>query len=158
MYCNWLSDQEKLPRCYELSPHPKESHKYQVRLVPDSHGYRLPTEAEWEYACRARTTTRFCTGDNEEFLNDFACHAPNSNSTIAEVGSYMCNAWGLFDMHGNVDEWCSPGKGILSSSPVKGNSFQAFGIYLDSSARTEFVAEYQNEDIGFRVMLPVPSD
>ncbi len=68
--------------------------------------YRLPTEAEWEYACRAGSRTRFCFGDSESQLGDYAWDAANSGGATHPVGQKKANAWGVHDLHGNVREWC----------------------------------------------------
>jgi formylglycine-generating enzyme required for sulfatase activity len=138
----------------------------------DGDGYRLPTEAEWEYACRAGTATKYSSGDDVARLDEFAWHAGNSSSTAQPVGCKDPNAFGLHDMHGNVWEWCADWYEVgyhrdsllvdpISSSRTsnrvaRGGSWYSIPSYCRSANRDRFAPGDRNDHLGFRVARSQP--
>ena len=133
----------------------------------DGRTYRLPTEAEWEYACRAGSTTAYSFGDDPRRLDDCAWYSRNSEHRPHEVGLKLPNAWGLYDMHGNVWEWCQDwyADGYRSSAAedptgptsgsyrcVRGGSWFDYPTPLRSAARGRDSPSNRPDDHGFRVV------
>ena len=133
--------------CEKLSSLPAE--------VAAGRVYRLPTEAEWEYACRAGTTTAYSFGDDEKDLGEYAWFSDNSGNTTHGVGEKLPNGWGLFDMHGNVWEWCSDAEG--SSRVYRGGSWSDAAGYCRSAFRYWNFPTFRFNFLGFRLALSSPS-
>ena len=129
--------------------------------------YRLLTEAEREYAARAKTTTRYSFGDDDAAVSEYAWYKPNSGSATHPVGQKKPNAFGLFDMHGNVWAWCedswhpnyrgAPNDGSAwrtggtPSRVLRGGSWFRPADGLRSAYRVKFSPEARYNDVGFRV-------
>ncbi|MGA3283718.1 MAG: choice-of-anchor tandem repeat GloVer-containing protein [Verrucomicrobiota bacterium] len=138
--------------------------------LPAGYAYRLPTEAEWEYACRAGTTTRFYYGDDPAYaqLANYAWYDANSGGTTHPAGQKLPNEWGLYDMSGNVWEWCSdwygPYAGGAVTDPhgpasssngrvIRGGSWFFGGWSCRSAQRHYSSPTNQLDQVGFRIVL-----
>ncbi|MDJ0837580.1 MAG: formylglycine-generating enzyme family protein [Acidobacteriota bacterium] len=135
-------------------------------LLPEGYEYNLPTEAQWEYAARAGSTTRFCFGDDEADLNDYAWHGEKWEEGHRPIGGRKPNAWGLYDMHGNVWEWCrdwysdeqrqlidplGPDRGLRRV--VRGGSWSDPARICRSANRFRGESDRRGWVLGFRVVV-----
>jgi len=130
-------------------------------------GYSLPNEAQWEFACRAGSEGSFCFGDSDQRLEHFAWYGKNSDGKTHPVGLKRPNAWGLFDMHGNVWEWCADWYGeygkekcINPTGPkegkyrmLRGGSWYNRSVYCRSACRVYYHPDDGLSGFGFRVVF-----
>jgi serine/threonine protein kinase/formylglycine-generating enzyme required for sulfatase activity len=179
-YCNWLSEQEGIPKeqwCYETNPHGA----YAAGMKPKDHlltltGYRLPTDAEWEYACRAGTATSRYYGVAETLLANYAWYQANGQNRTWPVGSLKPNDLGIFDMLGNAWEWCfdiyvdrpqrstAVSDDTVAIQPVedrvprvlRGGAFDVHPQFLRSASRVDTAPANRDAVIGLRPVRTYP--
>jgi formylglycine-generating enzyme required for sulfatase activity len=171
-YCNWLSQQEGIPEeewCYPSLDQIKEGMQLPSNYLQRT-GYRLPTEAEWEYAARAGATTSRFFGFSEELLREYAWYTANTfNERPWPVGQLKPNDFGLFDVYGNVWEWIQDlykqhtervhedrEDTVLIVSkehkrPRRGGSYSYSADFLRSAYRNHYIPDERRDSVGFRI-------
>ena len=171
-YCNWLSRKENLPECYELNDRGQYAEGMKIRAdALQRTGYRLPTQAEWEYGCRAGAGTSRDYGSNVDLLGRYAWYLATSPDRARPCGSLLPNNLGLFDMLGNVAEWCQdralqyrPGGTAITNDNIheleyvneknhrllRGGAFNIQPALVRSAFRIRFAPANRYINLGFR--------
>jgi formylglycine-generating enzyme required for sulfatase activity len=174
LFCNWLSQCTGRKPCYVCVRAQDllasdERGAWEVSVDPTGNGYRLLTEAEWEYACRAGSSTVFCYGDSERWLTHYATYEVNTQFTIKATRTclHICNRYGAFDMHGNVEEWCRDKWAPLPIGDVvgpvgplqgsyrvlRGGSWSSRAVLCRTADRSGGEPTYRRDTLGFRLAL-----
>ncbi len=174
LYCNWLSTREGRKPCYERTGEKEKLKNYDTTEAEydvwhcdfAADGYRLPTEAQWEYAARARSSEGFCYGGDEDLLSKYAWFIVNGKSRTWPGGLKLPNGFGLFDMHGNAWEWCwdwqagysaeavsdPSGPAAGSARVVRGGAFHDYALNCRCAFRRACLPLYRGSNNGFRVL------
>lgn len=125
----------------------------QLNEVDKEHVYGLPTAAEWEYCCRAGSKTDYCFGNDESELKEYAWFYQNSEKSTHPVAQKKPNDWGLYDIHGNVWEWCEDLYNAAGSGRVlRGGSWFSDPVVLRSAVRIIDPPHYYSGSVGFRLL------
>jgi formylglycine-generating enzyme required for sulfatase activity len=177
----WESVMSSHPSCFEGDDRPVECVSWndvqdfvnRLNSKEDTDKYRLPSEAEWEYACRAGTNTIYSFGNADSKLSEYAWYYDNSQHMTHPVGQKKPNFWGLYDMHGNVWEWCqdiscihnihsySPvdsscrAAGSISGMVLRGGGWVSYARKCRSAYRSSFNPAYGCYSLGFRLVMSV---
>ena len=179
-YCNSLSSKAGLQVCYKCSGLDANVRCQETTVFAGGmgiyacNGYRLPTEAEWEYAYRAGTKTAYYNGANDQSLcsscsvkdthaDKIGWYCGNSDYRTHPVGTKMANAWGLYDMAGNVAEWCHDGyhtkigaSGVSDSQVWRGGSWYSIPRLIRAAFRGSESPTSRDSHIGFRCARSIP--
>ena len=170
----YVQEGEKYPAVYILWKDAQEFIR-RLNMKEGVNKYRLPTEAEWEYACRAGSTTRYHFGDSDNHLDDYAWYKKNALYRAHQVGKKKPNAWGLYDMHGNVEEWVeddwhwsykgAPDNGSAwideprgADRVFRGGSWYVDAQYCRAANRFDNPPGYPYFYIGFRIVRSIGFD
>ena len=168
-YCNWLSEKEKLPKAYDNNGNLLDKDGKVTTDPSKVVGYRLPTEAEWEYAARGGNKSKGYKYAGSDNVGDVAWYDPNSGGMTQEVGAKAPNELGIYDMSGNVWEWCSdifrdysssaqtnPYNNSGSNRVLRGGCSRNLATFVRVANRSYGSPTNASDSLGFRICRTVP--